>query len=156
MPLPVGDGSPPVFTFPTAARIAEASEADTARVQTRLSRSVFAGNRPALWRPGKSTCSAFLNYRLTDARAALIELPGVGLKIADCVLLFAYGFQQAFPVDVWIARALREIYFPKRQPKPPRLRKFIQTYFGPHSGYAQQYLFHYMRTTTPRSRRPRR
>jgi N-glycosylase/DNA lyase len=80
-----------------------------------------------------------------DARNELLKLPGVGRKIADCVLLFAYGFQSAFPLDVWIMKALRELYFPKRRVKLERLRKFSQTHFGPNAGFAQQYLFHYMR-----------
>jgi N-glycosylase/DNA lyase len=154
-PFPIGDGTPPVFTFPTAARIAEASEAELRECKLGFRAPYLLGTARVV-ASGKINLLHLSELSLTDARAELIELPGVGLKIADCVLLFAYGFQQAFPVDVWIARALREIYFPRRQPKPPRLRKFIETYFGPHSGYAQQYLFHYMRTTTPRSRRPRR
>ena len=83
---------------------------------------------------------------LDGARAELLKLPGVGPKIADCVLLFGYGFPEAFPVDVWIMKALRRHYFPRRQVNPARLRKFIRTHFGPQAGYAQQYLFHYMRT----------
>jgi N-glycosylase/DNA lyase len=83
---------------------------------------------------------------LDQARAELLKLPGVGMKIADCVLLFGYGFPEAFPVDVWIMKALRRHYFPRRQVKPERLRRFIRTHFGPQAGYAQQYLFHYMRT----------
>ena len=75
-----------------------------------------------------------------------MSLPGVGPKIADCVLLFAYGFPDAFPVDVWVMKALRQLYFPRRRPTPRRLRQFVATYFGPQAGYAQQYLFHYMRT----------
>src|SRR6185295_17875864 len=81
-----------------------------------------------------------------EARAALLQLPGIGEKIANCVLLFGYGFQQAFPVDVWVMKALRELYFPRRRPTPDRVRRFVATYFGAHAGYAQQYLFHYMRT----------
>jgi N-glycosylase/DNA lyase len=61
-------------------------------------------------------------------------------------LLFAYGFDSAFPVDVWIERALQRLYFPRRRACEPRLRRFATTHFGPHAGYAQQYLFHYMRT----------
>jgi len=70
----------------------------------------------------------------------------VGRKIANCVLLFAYGFQAAFPVDVWVMKGLRQLYFPKRRPNAQRLLRFTNTYFGPNAGYAQQYLFHYMRT----------
>jgi N-glycosylase/DNA lyase len=82
---------------------------------------------------------------MDEARAALMRVDGVGPKIADCVLLFALGFDRAFPVDVWIARVLREQYFPRRRPSPQRLAKFIANHFGPHAGYAQQYLFHYFR-----------
>jgi len=84
---------------------------------------------------------------VAEARERLLELPGVGRKIADCVLLFAYGFQEAFPVDVWVMRAMRQLYFPKRRPSPQRLRQFIETHFGPYAGYAQQYLFHYIRVS---------
>jgi N-glycosylase/DNA lyase len=80
------------------------------------------------------------------ARAELMTLRGVGGKIADCVLLFAFGFDSAFPVDVWVERALQELYFPRRRAGDRRLRKFAATHFGPHAGHAQQYLFHYMRT----------
>jgi len=83
---------------------------------------------------------------LAEARTELMKLPGVGGKIADCVLLFAYGFDAAFPVDVWVERALRQLYFPRRRVTSKRLRRFAATHFGPHAGYAQQYLFHYMRT----------
>jgi N-glycosylase/DNA lyase len=83
---------------------------------------------------------------LIEARAELMKFRGVGGKIADCVLLFAYGFNAAFPVDVWIKKALQELYFPRRRASEKRLQHFAATYFGVHGGYAQQYLFHYMRT----------
>jgi len=83
---------------------------------------------------------------LAEARAELMKLRGVGGKIADCVLLFAYGFDGAFPVDVWVERALHRLYFPRRRVTAKRLRHFAATHFGPHAGHAQQYLFHYMRT----------
>jgi N-glycosylase/DNA lyase len=88
-----------------------------------------------------------------EARQELLQLPGVGNKIANCVLLFAYGFQQAFPVDVWVMKALRQLYCPKRRVSPKRLVRFTATHFGPNAGYAQQYLFHYMRTRNERVRR---
>jgi len=86
----------------------------------------------------------YLSYE--DARTELMKLRGVGEKIADCVLLFAYGFDSAFPVDVWIERALQTLYFPKRRVSEKKLLHFAATHFGPHAGYAQQYLFHYIRT----------
>ena len=95
---------------------------------------------------GKLDLERLRRLTLAEAREELMKLRGVGGKIADCVLLFAYGFDGAFPVDVWVERALRELYFPRRRVGDKRLRHFAATHFGPHAGYAQQYLFHYMRT----------
>lgn len=82
---------------------------------------------------------------------ALCTLPGVGPKIAHCVLLFAYERRTAFPIDVWIERVLRHHYFPRRKGVSlEQLQQFVAKYFGPHGGYAQQYLFHYARNQ-PRS-----
>lgn len=87
--------------------------------------------------------------RQLDDKAALAELcrlPGVGPKIANCVLLFAYERLRAFPIDVWIERVLRNIYFAhKRKPTLGQLQEFAARSFGPYGGYAQQYLFHYAR-----------
>ncbi|HEX5176124.1 MAG TPA: DNA glycosylase [Chthoniobacteraceae bacterium] len=86
-----------------------------------------------------------------DARAELCRLPGVGEKIANCVLLFGFGRLRAFPIDVWIERVLRTLYFRgKRNVTPQRLRTFSHDYFGPFGGYAQQYLFHHARMLFPR------
>jgi N-glycosylase/DNA lyase len=82
---------------------------------------------------------------MKTAREEFMQLPGVGRKIADCVLLFAYGFPGAFPVDVWVQKAIQRLYFPGRRVKVKRALAFSETYFGPNAGYAQQYLFHYMR-----------
>ena len=82
-----------------------------------------------------------------ELRARLCELPGVGAKVANCVMLFAYERLRAFPIDVWIERVLRQQYFPRRKKVTAReLREFCDDYFGSHGGYAQQYLFHHART----------
>jgi N-glycosylase/DNA lyase len=94
---------------------------------------------------GHLDLEALARWPVEAARTELMTLPGVGRKIADCVLLFAYGFQSAFPVDVWVMKGLRELYFARRKTPPRRLQAFAAEHFGPHGGYAQQYLFHYMR-----------
>ncbi len=87
-----------------------------------------------------------------DARKALCSLPGVGEKVANCVLLFGLGRLAAVPVDVWIARILREVYFRgRRKPTAGQMREFAARHFGPYAGYAQQYLFHHARATWGRS-----
>ena len=89
-------------------------------------------------------------------RARLCDLPGVGTKVANCVMLFAYERLRAFPVDVWIERVLREKYFPRRRRLTAgELREFAATHFGSNGGYAQQYLFHHARKTSRRRLSPR-
>ena len=143
--LAVPEAHEPVYSFPTADCLASAIEAEL--------RACKMGFRaPNLLRTAQIVARGEVNLDeigkldLSEARQSLILLPGVGKKIANCVLLFAYGFQGAFPVDVWVMKALRQLYFPKRCPTPQRLLRFTNTYFGPNAGYAQQYLFHYMRT----------
>jgi N-glycosylase/DNA lyase len=88
------------------------------------------------------------------ARAELCRLAGVGEKVANCVLLFAYERVRAFPIDVWIERVLREHYFKgRRRITPGRLRDFSRDYFGRFGGYAQQYLFHHARSARRAARK---
>ena len=86
--------------------------------------------------------AAALGARAVHARAELMRLPGVGGKIADCVLLFAAGHDRAFPVDVWVLKTLRELYFRGRPVARREIERFAGTHFGACAGYAQQYLFH--------------
>jgi N-glycosylase/DNA lyase len=95
---------------------------------------------------GKLDLEKLRHLPYAEAQTELMKLRGVGKKIADCVLLFAYGYDSAFPVDVWVERALQTLYFPKRRVTEKKLLHFAAKHFGPHAGYAQQYLFHYMRT----------
>lgn len=80
-----------------------------------------------------------------EARVALMSIKGVGPKIADCILLFAYGRSEVFPTDVWIKRVMEGIYFEGREVKPDEIQQFARSYFGDLAGYAQQYLFYYGR-----------
>jgi N-glycosylase/DNA lyase len=144
-PLAVPPASPPAFAFPSPARLARASEAELRACKMGF-RAPYLLATARLIASGQFDLAPLQRQPLEAARAQLMLLPGVGPKIADCVLLFAYGFQSAFPVDVWVMKALRQLYFPRRRVSRPRLQRFAAAHFGPHAGYAQQYLFHYMRT----------
>ena len=74
------------------------------------------------------------------AKARLLELPGVGEKVADCVLLFGAGKLEAFPVDTWVLKSLARRYGLTGW-KPAPVAHFGRTHFGPLAGLAQQYLF---------------
>jgi N-glycosylase/DNA lyase len=151
-PLAGSPDEPPAFAFPSPEKIASVTEAGlrACKMGFRAPHLLAAAQQIA---GGKFDLGRLCHLPLEEARMELMTLRGVGGKIADCVLLFAHGFDGAFPVDVWVERALRELYFPRRQVGGKRLRHFAATHFGPHAGYAQQYLFHYMRTkfTSPGS-----
>lgn len=77
-----------------------------------------------------------------DARKELLHLKGVGKKVADCVLLFAFGKKESFPVDVWIQRILETRYLGTKPPSAyDRCSRFGRDHFGEYAGYAQEYLF---------------
>jgi N-glycosylase/DNA lyase len=143
-PLPVPPGEEPAYSFPGFARLADVSESDLRECKLGFRAPYLRGTAQKL-AAGEGDLGRLAKLSLDEARAELLKLPGVGMKIADCVLLFGYGFPEAFPVDVWIMKALRRHYFPRRSVTPARLRRFIRSHFGPRAGYAQQYLFHYMR-----------
>src|SRR5207247_11057450 len=79
------------------------------------------------------------------ARSTLLALPGVGEKVADCVLLLACGSGEAFPVDVWVKRAVERGYFLGRRTTARQIQEFARSRLGPLAGYAQQHLFYYIR-----------
>lgn len=95
-----------------------------------------------------------------QAKKKLIDLPGVGPKVADCILLFSIGKTNAFPIDIWIKRVILRYYsdhFSKQfisKMSTGRaittsdyniLNEFGRTYFGEYAGYAQEYLYHFER-----------
>ncbi|MGA2554817.1 MAG: DNA glycosylase [Verrucomicrobiota bacterium] len=143
-PLAVPEGEEPAHCFPDYAQLAGVSERDLRGCKLGFRAPYLRGTAQKL-AGGDVELGRLFELSLEEARAELLKLPGVGVKIADCVLLFAYGFGEAFPVDVWIRKALRRDYFGRRRVTPVRLRRFIGAHFGPQAGYAQQYLFHYMR-----------
>ena len=142
-----------VFTFPTAERIAATSEKELQecalgyRAKNLLATARLIAN-------GDVDLEKLAALSDADLRARLCELPGVGAKVANCVMLFAYERLRAFPIDVWIERVLREKYFPRaRKLNAARLGAFTEGYFGNHGGYAQQYLFHHARMSKAKTRR---
>jgi N-glycosylase/DNA lyase len=134
-----------VFTFPSAERMSELTEQElrACALGYRAKNLLATARRVA---SGEVNLEAWSKLADDGLHAELCELPGVGAKVANCVMLFAYERLRAFPIDVWIERVLRQQYFPrKRKLTPQQLRAFCDDYFGEHGGYAQQYLFHHAR-----------
>ena len=78
-------------------------------------------------------------------RQKLISLAGVGPKVADCILLFGFSRGDVFPVDTWIEKMYRKFYTKDEQITREKIRHNLTQEFGELSGYAQQYLFYFMR-----------
>ncbi|MCA1813111.1 MAG: hypothetical protein LC624_04055 [Halobacteriales archaeon] len=80
-----------------------------------------------------------------EAHEVLLQVPGVGDKVADCVQLYALGHLESFPVDRWVLRAMQErVLGPEAKPRD--IVAHAQQRWGKDAGYAQQFLFHHYRT----------
>jgi N-glycosylase/DNA lyase len=84
-----------------------------------------------------------------DAKKIILTVPGIGNKVADCILLFSLDKLDAFPLDRWMIRILEKYYLDKFELETKSitekqydiLHEKITKYFGPYAGYAQQFLF---------------
>lgn len=86
------------------------------------------------------------NSKLTNAqlKKVLMSFVGVGPKVADCVMLFSYGRQDVFPIDVWVKRVMEKLYI-KREASIKEVFEYAEDYFGSYAGIVQQHLFHNIR-----------
>jgi N-glycosylase/DNA lyase len=138
----IGEG---LHSFPDAGRLAMATEAKlrACRLGFRARHLYVAARQIATSEVSLARVAALPT---AEAREELLRIRGVGEKVANCILLFAYGRAEAFPIDVWVERVLRRLYFNNSQRiKHERLRAFADSHFGPYRGYAQQFLFHWIR-----------
>jgi len=89
--------------------------------------------------------SKLANQSYDEAKDMLLELPGVGPKVADCFLLYGAGRRDAAPVDVWIHRIVSKRYLHGRKTSRAKTATFLRKRFREWAGYAQLYLFDYAR-----------
>lgn len=144
------------YTFPDCQRLAQASEADLATCGLGYRAKYVLGTVRKV-REGAVDFEELQRMGYEEAKATLMELPGVGAKVADCVSLFSLGKTEAFPVDVWVKRVLLNHYEDQLEPKLrqkllstptlsdsdyKQLNLFGRNYFGKYAGYAQEYLYH--------------
>jgi len=131
-----------VNAYPTPAQLAAVTEADLreCRLGFRAKNLLAAAQAVA---SGHVDLVALAEAPTNELREQLCRLPGVGRKVANCVLLFAYERLDAVPVDVWIARVLRGLR--RRKASLLELENFSRRRFGAYAGYIQQYWFHHAR-----------
>jgi N-glycosylase/DNA lyase len=133
----------PVPAFPKPSALAAASESELRACGLGFrAKSLLATSR--LVASGEFDPESLVSLSTEDARKKLCALPGIGRKVANCILLFSYERLEAVPVDVWIARILGS--FRSRKATPEQLEHYGSKLLGPYAGYIQQYLFHLART----------
>lgn len=131
---PIGEtDTSPLFAFPTAERLAALSPDDLTPIRAgfRHRYIIDAAQKVA---DGSVDLESLRDLPYDEAQAELMKICGVGVKVADCVLLYGLHRLDGFPLDVWMKRAMAAL-FPKLSP----------SYFGQYAGIAQQYIFHYAR-----------
>lgn len=131
-----------INVYPTPAALARASEQDLRACRLGFrAKSLLATARTVA--EGQFDPASLAGLPTAEARTRLCQLPGVGRKVANCVLLFAYERLDAVPVDVWIARIL--LAMRRRKSTLMELERYSNRRFGAYAGYVQQYLFHHAR-----------
>jgi N-glycosylase/DNA lyase len=147
------------YTFPTPERLAKATAQELVKCGLGY-RAKYASETAKMVYEKGFEFESLRRIAYEKAKKELLNFPGVGLKVANCVLLFSLGKLEAFPVDVWIKRVILRYYaehFPtglikkiskKRSLSDSEYRTlslFGMEYFGEYAGYAQEYLYHYER-----------
>ena len=83
-------------------------------------------------------------------REKILELDGVGPKVADCILLFSMKRFDVFPIDVWVRRVMNELYIHNENEEKvnkKEIEKIAKEKFLGMEGLAQQYLFYHRRSS---------
>jgi len=133
-------------TFPKPEKLSEASERDLESICKTGYRAKYIIAASRLIVEGRLNLNHLRDLPYDAARRKLIEVPGVGPKVADCFLLYGVGCTEAAPVDVWMHRIVSKLYFDNAKISKEKAAKFLRDRFQEWAGYAQIYLFHYARS----------
>ena len=133
-------------SFPSPEALAKAGENEL-RILGLGYRAGYLANTARIISSGSLNLMNLRKSSYQDTLNSLVSLDGVGDKVANCIMLFSLDKPNAFPVDVWIQRALQEWYLDHENKKisPKNMRLWAHGYFGDYAGYANQYLFQHRR-----------
>ncbi|MFZ5354329.1 MAG: DNA-3-methyladenine glycosylase family protein [Bacillota bacterium] len=131
------------YSFPTPEELEKGSIEDLAECRAGFRcKYIYSAVRMIL--SGEIDLKRIQSLETEAARSELMRLPGVGPKVADCIMLFSMGKYDTYPVDVWIKR-VTEYFFVGRDVTLKDIQKFAKDKFGELAGFAQEYLFYYAR-----------
>ena len=132
------------YTFPSPSIISKQSEKFLRKFGLGY-RSKYVLNTSRLLSENLNIIYELFNKTYEEALSVLLKFPGVGDKVANCVLIYSLKKHFAFPVDLWIDRILVQDYGIDKKMPLIKKRKWAQNYFGDHAGIIQHFLFHYKR-----------
>ncbi|NLU10690.1 MAG: DNA-3-methyladenine glycosylase 2 [Tepidanaerobacter acetatoxydans] len=141
---PLEYGGKTYYSFPSPNKLASLSEDELKKTKCGY-RAKYIIETARIIADGKVDLYDLRELPIDEAREVLLTLPGVGRKVADCIMLYSMRKFDAFPIDVWIKRVLEHIYFSGNQMPIKKLQKFAEEKFGDKAGFMQQYLFYYSR-----------
>ncbi len=132
--------------FPTPPHLAAATEAELRDLGLGY-RAPYVARTAKMVADGEAHPEEARDLEYEQAREYLTRFVGVGDKVADCVLLFSLGFDEAVPLDTWLKSAIEE-YYPDcdRGSYTATSRAIRDRLGGEYAGYAQTYIFHHLRT----------
>jgi N-glycosylase/DNA lyase len=134
------------YGYPTPERLAAATEAELRELGLGY-RAPYVQRSAELLATGEATPDDMRGLDYEAARDAMQAFVGVGDKVADCVLLFSLDYLEPVPLDTWIQRAVAEHYPHCERGSYAETSRALRAEFGEeYAGYAQTYVFHYLRT----------
>ncbi|MCR5481851.1 MAG: 8-oxoguanine DNA glycosylase [Clostridia bacterium] len=134
------------FSFPTPEALASLTQEDISPVRLGYRAPYITATAEKVSSDGIERLDSMKNLSYEDALDYLTGFPGVGPKVASCVLLFGGGHFESFPVDVWVRRVMNRLYG-FCESDIGGMRHFAAEHFKDLGGIAQQYLFYYIRET---------
>lgn len=132
------------YSFPTAQVLSQADPMDIREICRVGFRDVRIVQTSGLIHSGVINFEDIFSGTRDEGKEILMTLPGVGPKVSDCILLFAFNKDEAFPVDVWVKRVMEHFYL-KEETNVKLIGSHGARVFGKLAGFAQQYLFYYAR-----------
>ena len=136
------------YTFPTVESLSKATVADLRNLGLGFrDKRVYTTTRMIL--KNEFNIEKIKNFKDTEMiREELLKLDGVGPKVADCILLFAFNRYDVFPIDVWVRRVMNDLYIKnpdESKVSKDEIKKLAEEKYGELAGLAQQYLFYWKR-----------
>ena len=132
------------YAFPTVEQLLQAAPGDLRALKTGF-RDKYIADATQKVAANALDINRDTQLSTDNLRKSLLTINGVGEKVAHCILLFGYGRMDTFPVDTWVRKVMKQYYFGGEAASAAQIHSLAQERFGELSGFAQQYLFHYIR-----------